>query len=49
MLVLPKERPQGYQLKADCVASISEVKKRLDAIGFSPDKITCESLETKGK
>lgn len=47
VLVLPKERPHGYQLKADCTARIPELTSRLSAMGLPPDKITCESLELK--
>ena len=48
--VLPKERPQGYLLKADCDARIPEMKRRWLAIGLpAPIKTSCEILEMPDK
>ena len=44
--VLPKERPQGYLLKQDCMGRIPEAKRRWEGLGLPPpEKITCEVLE----
>ena len=48
--VLPKERPQGYLLKADCVARIPEAQRRWDALGLPAlVKTSCEVLEMRNK
>lgn len=44
--ILPMERPQGYLLKADCVARIPEAKRRWVVLGLPAfEKATCEILE----
>jgi len=48
--VLPKERPQGYLLRADCEARIPEMRRRWVALGLPvPVKISCEVLEMTDK
>lgn len=48
--VLPKERPQGYLLKADCDARIPEMKRRWAALGLSSlIGASCEILEMPSK
>lgn len=47
--VLPKERPQGYVLKQDCIARIPEIKRRWEALNMPPlEKISCEALQMDG-
>lgn len=44
--ILPKERPQGFLLKKECVERIPEMKKRWETIGMmTPQSATCEALE----
>ena len=48
--VLPKERPQGYLLKADCDARIPEMKRRWAALGLPAlVNATCQILEMPDK
>ncbi len=48
--ILPKERPQGFLTKPDCVAKIPEMKRRWEAMGLPAiEKATCEVLEMQIK
>ncbi len=48
--VLPKERPQGFLLKQDCVSQIPAMRRRWEAMSLPPiERATCEVLEMQVK
>lgn len=48
--ILPKERPQGFLTKPDCIAKIPEMKRRWEGMSLPAiEKATCEVLEMQIK
>ena len=44
--ILPKERPQGFLTKQECVAQIPSMRRRWDGLSLPAiEKATCEILE----
>ncbi len=44
--VLPKERPQGFLTKQDCVSQIPAMRRRWETMNLPAiEKATCEVLE----